>query len=53
MWITQSHASWLAATEPRQAPLDLMVPAMVWDRGPTGEELRGKWWLTGGDADFR
>jgi hypothetical protein len=30
-----------------------MVPANVWTNGPPVAELTGRWWLTGGDADFR
>jgi len=52
-WVTASHASLLASTQPAQTPMDLMVPANVWSRGPSAEELRNRWWLMAGDTDFR
>ncbi|HWI84509.1 GNAT family N-acetyltransferase [Ramlibacter sp.] len=52
-WVTESHASVLAATGPQQQQLDLVVPANVWSAGPSAQELRGRWWLTAGDTDFR
>jgi hypothetical protein len=53
MWLTESHGSLLAATQAEIAPLGLVVPANVWTRGPGVDELRGRWWLTGSDMDFR
>ena len=52
-WLTESHAGLLAGTSPQQTRLDLVVPANVWSRGPSAEELRGRWWLMAGDTDFR
>jgi hypothetical protein len=52
-WVTASHADLLAATSPAATPMDLMVPANVWSPGPSADELRGHWWLTAGDSDFR
>ncbi|MRD47222.1 GNAT family N-acetyltransferase [Caenimonas koreensis DSM 17982] len=53
LWTTRSHAAMLDATSPVVAEMELMVPANVWTPGPSAEELQGKWWLTGGDTDFR
>jgi len=53
LWLTESHCKMLAPTAPQQGPLGLVVPANVWSRGPNADELRGRWWLTGGDMDFR
>ena len=53
LWTTRSHAHMLAATAPETREMELMVPANVWTPGPSAEELQGKWWLTGGDTDFR
>jgi hypothetical protein len=53
LWTTRSHAALLADTSPTENPLELMVPANVWTPGPSAAELQGKWWLTGGDTDFR
>ena len=53
LWVTKSHAPLLAGTAPQMREMELMVPANVWTAGPSAEELQGKWWLTGGDTDFR
>ena len=53
LWTTRSHVPMLATTGPDIRELELMVPANVWTPGPPAEELQGKWWLTGGDTDFR
>jgi len=53
MWLTEGHAPRLAASNARIKPLGLMVPANVWTAGPSVAELTRRWWLTGGDADFR
>jgi hypothetical protein len=29
------------------------VPTIIWGTSPDLEKLRGHWWLTGGDSDFR
>jgi hypothetical protein len=52
-WITASHAHELAATGAARTLLDLIVPTNVWSPGPPVDELRGRWWLTAGDTDFR
>jgi len=33
--------------------LEINVPANAWTAGPPIETLIGRWWLTGGDTDFR
>lgn len=33
--------------------LQICVPANYWSAGPGAEVQRDKWWLTGGDTDFR
>lgn len=33
--------------------LGINVPANAWSAGPPIEKLIGRWWLTGGDTDFR
>lgn len=53
LWLTESHCHLLGPTSPQQGPLGLVVPANVWTKGPSADELRGRWWLTGGDMDFR
>ncbi|MES2634423.1 MAG: GNAT family N-acetyltransferase [Pseudomonadota bacterium] len=53
LWTTKSHAALLDPTQPRAAPMELMVPANIWTPAATVDELQGRWWLTGGDTDFR
>lgn len=33
--------------------IDVIVPANAWTDGPPIASMVGKWWLTGGDTDFR
>ncbi|OGA44230.1 MAG: hypothetical protein A3G25_17120 [Betaproteobacteria bacterium RIFCSPLOWO2_12_FULL_63_13] len=33
--------------------LSIIVPANAWSDGPDPEEQNGRWWLMGGDSDFR
>lgn len=33
--------------------LDISIPANTWSSGPPIEEQRDRWWLMGGDTDFR
>jgi hypothetical protein len=52
-WVTASHAGLLSQNATSVTTLDLAVPANIWTKGPSPAELRGKWWLTAGDTDFR
>lgn len=40
-------------TQAQERDLDIFVPANAWTAGPPIETLIGRWWLTGGDTDFR
>ncbi|MDP3619285.1 MAG: GNAT family N-acetyltransferase [Ramlibacter sp.] len=53
LWVTESHVRLLESTQPRVAPLEALVPANIWTPAATVDELKGRWWLTGGDTDFR
>ena len=33
--------------------LGVLVPGNRWTKGPLNDSVRGCWWLTGGDTDFR
>ncbi len=33
--------------------LGIVIPGNAWTPGPPVTSLQGRWWLTGGDADFR
>ena len=40
-------------TDAEARDLEILVPANAWTPAPPIEHLIGKWWLTGGDTDFR
>lgn len=52
-WLTPSAAASLSGSLPALAPAGVPVPTIVWGSSPDLEKLRGRWWLTGGDSDFR
>lgn len=33
--------------------LGVLVPGNQWTEGPANDSVQGRWWLTGGDTDFR
>ncbi len=33
--------------------LGVLVPGNQWTKGPLNDSVQGRWWLTGGDTDFR
>jgi hypothetical protein len=39
--------------EARIEDLDIAIPGNAWSDGPKKPEIAGRWWLTGGDTDFR
>jgi len=53
MWATRSHAQLFTASQPSVTAIDVAVPtcSLVPGRFPTRPDQR--WWLTGGDTDFR
>ncbi len=53
MWLTASFAAQLAGkTGGGLRDTDISIPANTWTPHPPTEGIRGKWWLTAGDADF-
>ena len=52
-WITESHLSLLNHDTRRIDRPDVRIPTSVCTNGPKPEELRGRWWLTAGDAEFK
>jgi hypothetical protein len=50
-WLTPSAAKYFDAAV--VTPAGVPVPTIVWGASPNLEKLRGQWWLTGGDSDFR
>jgi ABC-type polysaccharide/polyol phosphate transport system ATPase subunit len=52
-WITRSQQERLAGLDGRCEPQNVFVPTSVWSPGPPVDDIRGRWWLMGGDTDFR
>jgi len=53
MWLTADFAAELAGkTGGGLRDTDISIPANAWTPHPPTEGIRGKWWLTAGDADF-
>lgn len=50
-WVTEAQAGRFA--DASRVELDMRIPTSVWTEGPSPEALRGRWWLTAGDSDFR
>jgi hypothetical protein len=50
-WLTPSAAVYF--DDPAVSPAGVPVPTIVWGASPDLAKLRGHWWLTGGDSDFR
>ena len=52
-WITRSQTPRWADTHPQTHDTGVRVPISVITPGPAIEEVRNRWWLMGGDTDFR
>ncbi len=53
-WATENMLSrWALPADTQVHDLNIRIPGNRWTSGPPIEEQRGKWWLTGGDVDFR
>ncbi len=52
-WLTPTAAAAFAGSRPTLAPAGVPVPTIIWSSSPDLEKLRGHWWMTGGDTDFR
>ncbi len=52
-WMTPSTAAWFSASEPAVTPTGYIIPASALDAPDNALQVRGKWWLIGGDTDFR
>lgn len=51
-WVSENIARWFGADAAVSDPA-VKVPHCAWTEGPPIAEVAGRWWLTGGDADFR
>lgn len=52
-WITQSHAGLLRDSISKETSTDVYIPTNVWTAGPSVGDIKDRWFLMGGDADFR
>lgn len=52
-WVTMHYSKLLLQTGGKMHDLGISVPANLWTPGPPLEQIRNRWWLTGGDTDFR
>lgn len=53
-WVASNMLPCLALpTEAEVVDLKICVPGNHWTAGPSIESQRDRWWLTGGDTDFR
>lgn len=54
-WITSSHVHWIddPVDPARRTDPDVQVPTCVHTPGLAPDSLRGRWFLMGGDTDFR
>jgi len=52
-WCSSAVAQRMNPSEGEFTPLDVKIPTSVRQPGPALDAIRGNWWLTGGDTDFR
>lgn len=52
-WITTQHAALLAGDAGEITPAGIPLPHCCWTPGMAADELHNRWWLMGGDTDFR
>lgn len=52
-WLTPTVAACLAATKPQLTQTDVVIPGSQVNGLSLGMEVSERWWLMGGDTDFR
>ncbi|MBC7620136.1 MAG: GNAT family N-acetyltransferase [Candidatus Saccharibacteria bacterium] len=52
-WITTNYASVLVACGGKDQELNVFIPTSCWTDDPRVDMVKGRWWLTSGDTDFR
>ncbi len=53
MWVTKSHLHLFSKTRGTVTNLDIAVPTNSWVASKYDKTVDHRWWLTGGDTDFR
>ena len=52
-WYSTSIAAMISGADGVEHSIGVGVPTSTWTPGPDKSVLQGRWWLTGGDTDFR
>ncbi len=52
-WITTQNANLLTGNVGKITPTEIIIPHNCWTPGIPSSELVNRWWLMGGDTDFR
>jgi GT2 family glycosyltransferase len=52
-WITMQHAHSLAGDTGEIVPTGIVIPYNRWTPGISADKVMDRWWLMGGDTDFR
>lgn len=52
-WITKSHVESFKYYQPQIRDLDIIIPFNVHTKGIELEQVQNRWWLMGGDTDFK
>jgi hypothetical protein len=52
-WVTQHNAGLFLRSGGDMLDPDVSVPTSIWVDGPPVDALKDRWWLMGGDTDFR
>lgn len=52
-WFSSTLTNTLITPDSIVTDIQVHIPTSIHRLGPDPEQLRGKWWLTGGDTDFR
>lgn len=52
-WLSGNVYGWLETTDAQVEPTEVFVPGNALDNPEHLAESKGKWWLMGGDSDFR
>ncbi len=52
-WFSDFVTKSLSESLPAITDIDVGIPTNVFTDGPSADTIAGRWWLTGGDTDFR
>lgn len=52
-WMSEHTAALISGPDGEVRELDVCIPTSIWGAGPEVAAITGRWWLMGGDTDFR